>query len=254
MPQPPVGNALNSVARLRQRIASNRSASRDFAAFVLETLQPTADDRALDLGPGLGAQLIPVAERVRRVVGLDISSEMVAELRKRMSARNAEVRVGDMDDLGGALHRGAPFTLVYAVYSLYFSRDPARVVRAVAGLLGGASARFVAVAPDAGNNQAWFADLGRLYELPADAVDVPNVCRRDILPAFLEVFRTVTCRSYRDRIRFPTLTALMDYYDACAPYCRPDKRGEAQRYFAAKIERDGGYEIAKHSLAVVGTL
>jgi SAM-dependent methyltransferase len=254
MPQPPVGNALNNVAKLRQRLACNQSASRDFSAFVLELLQPVAEDRALDLGPGLGAQLIPVAERVGRVVGLDISPEMVAELRERMRADNAEVVVGDMDGLDGAAHLGGPFTLVYAVYSLYFSRDPARVVRAVAGLLDGSRARFVAVAPDAGNNLAWFADLGRLYELPADTVDVPNVCRRDILPAFLDVFRTVTCTPYRDRIRFPTLAPLMDYYDACAPYCRPDKRDEAQRYFAAKIERDGGYEIAKHSLAVVGRL
>jgi hypothetical protein len=44
----------------------------------------------------------------------------------------------------------------------------------------------------------------------------------------------------------------MSYYDACAPYCRPDRRDEALRYFGAEIERGGGYAITKRSLAVIG--
>ena len=63
----------------------------------------------------------------------------------------------------------------------------------------------------------------------------------------------MTCTTYRDRVRIPTLDALMTYYDACAPYCRPDKRTAALAYFRAKLERVGGYDIEKHSIAVVGT-
>jgi SAM-dependent methyltransferase len=247
----PVSNAANTAAQLRQRIACNQSRSQAFPAFVLDVLDPRPDDSVLDIGSGLGAQLMPVAERVGRVVGLDVSPELVAELRTQVPHPNAGVIAGDMDDLGG-LDLGGPFTLIYAVYSLYYSRDPARVVQAAARLLDGSRARFVSVTPDVGNNQGWYADLGRLYELPADALDVPHVCRRLILPAFLDTFRAVTCTIYQGRVRFPTLEALMAYYDACAPYCRPDKRDEARRYFRAKVERDGGYEITKRSLALVG--
>lgn len=243
-------NAINTVARLGSRIACNQSRTQEFSRFVLEQLAPRAEDAALDIGPGLGAQLTAVAERVRRIVGVDVSSELVGELRIR-APRNAVVIAGDMDDLAG-LDIGGPFSLVYAVYSLHYSRDPARVVEAVAGLLGGSGARFVTVTPDVGNNAAWFADLGRLYEVPAEVLDVPQVGRGLILPAYRAAFGAVTVATYQDRVRFPSLAALMTYYDACAPYCRPDQRDAARRYFGAKIDRDGGYEIAKHSVAVIG--
>jgi hypothetical protein len=247
-----IDNAINAVDQLRQRIACNRSSSCSFSDFVLQVLSPRGDDVALDIGPGLGSQLLPVADRVARAVGLDVSAEAVAELRARLAESRAAVIQGNMDDLA-TLDLGAPaFSLVYAIYSLYYSGDPARVVRRVAALLRGEHARFVCINPDVGNNETWFADLRQLFELPADVVGVPHVGSDVILPACLDSFRTVECISYEDRIRFPTLDALMVYYDACAPYCRPDERAAVQRYFGAKIERDGGYEIPKRSLALVG--
>jgi SAM-dependent methyltransferase len=253
MPEPFVGNAVNSVAQLQQRITCNRGGSRSFAQFVLDILNPREDDSVLDIGCGLGAQLIPVAERVRRIVGLDVSAEMVAALRSRIEQQpKAEIVERDMDDLPDGI--GGRFTLAYAVYSLYYSRDPGRVVKNVAGLLNGSRARFVTVHPDAGNNAEWFEDLDQLYEVPAVIRHVPELCRRAILPALLDTFRTVTPTSYRDHVRFASLDALMAYYDACAPYCRPDKRDEALRHFSAKLERDGGYQITKCSVALVGSL
>lgn len=250
MPKPPAGNVTNSVTQLRQRIACNGGGSRSFVDFLLDVLSPEPDDSALDLGPGLGAQLIPVAARVRRAVGVDVSPAMVAELRARLTHTNAIAIVGDMDGLA-ALDLGGPFSLVYAVYSLHYSRDPVRVVKAAAELLNGPRARFVCVTPDVGNNAEWFADLGTLYDLAADALDVPHICRRIILPACRDIFRTVVCKTYEDRIRFPSVEVLMAYYDACAPYCRPDRRDAALRHFRAKFQRAGGYEITKRSLAVV---
>jgi hypothetical protein len=248
----PVANAVNTVARLEQRIACNQFGSRSFREFVFDVLDPQDTDSVLEIGPGLGAQFLLVAARVRRAIGIDVSGEMVAELRRRVGRSNAVVVPGDMDDLA-RLDLNGPFTLAYAVYSLYYSRDPATVVKAVAGMLEVPHARCVSVNSDAGNNQEWFADLGTLYELPPDVLDVAHVCRRTILPAFHNAFRFVTCRTFEDRVRFPSVDALLAYYDACTPYCRADKRGEAARYFRAKFARDGCYEITKRSLALVGT-
>ncbi len=202
-----IDNGINAVDQLRQRIACNRSSSHSFSDFVLQVLSPRGDDVALDIGPGLGSQLLPVAERVARPVGLDISADAVGELQARLAGSRAAVIQGDMDELD-ELDLGAPaFSLVYAVYSLYYSGDPARVVRRVAELLRGEHARFVCINPDVGNNETWFTDLRRLFELPADVVGVPHVGRDLILPACLDAFRTVDCISYEDHIRFPTLEA-----------------------------------------------
>lgn len=246
-----LANSINTVSKLRQRVACNRSSSHDFDRFVLGLMDLDAEDSVLDLGPGLGKQLIPVARTVRRVLGLDVSPEIIAELRTQVSSPRVELVVADMDDLAG-LDLGDRFSLAYAVYSLYYSTDPTRVVRAVARVLQGPRARFVVVVPDVDNNAGWFADLGRLYALPAEALETPRIGRDVIFPALREAFPTVTSATFRSNVRFGSLDALMHYYDACAPYCRPDKRDEAREYFRLSFARQGAYCIAKHTLALTG--
>jgi SAM-dependent methyltransferase len=244
-------NRVNTPDQLRQRIACNLSASEDFDLFVTRLLEPTGSDVVLDIGPGVGKQMVVLASMVGRITGLDCSPEMAAAVRAQVSGPNIDVIVGDMDDLEG-LDLGGPFTLVYAVYSLYYASDPARVVRMVARLLERSRGRFVVVAPDLGNNADWFSDLGRLYALSPAVLEVPRMCREVILPAFLDTFETVTCSILRSKVSFPTVESLMCYYDACAPYCRPDRREQAFAYFRERVERDGGYWILKRSLGLVG--
>jgi SAM-dependent methyltransferase len=249
---PPVLNRINSAAQLRERTACNLAApSADFDRFVQGLLEPSAEDVVLDLGPGLGRQMIPLAGTVRHIVGLDRSPEMTAVLRAQLPGAGVEVVDGDMDDLA-ALGGERRFTLAYSVYSLYYSTRPAGVVEAVARRLAGPGARFVVVAPDVGNNDAWFRDLGALYRVPDDVLEVPRICRSVVLPAFLDTFPRVACATFWSTIRFRTVEALMRYYDACAPYCRTDRRADALAYFAARVARDGGYRILKRSLGLVG--
>lgn len=204
----------------------------------------------LELGPGTGKQMVPVAACVRSIVGVDVSADMVAALTPRLSGSHARLVRGSMDDLP-FLGLPAPFSLVYGVYSLYYSADPRHVVGAVRRLLRGPRARFVVVAPDVGNNAGWFTDLGRLFEVPADALEVPGICRAVILPALLDHFQSVTCEIHESDVRFESLTDLMRYYDACAPYCRPDRRADAEAHFASTFARAGSYVITKRSLGLV---
>jgi SAM-dependent methyltransferase len=250
---PAVSNAINTPERLEQRLACNLTSPESFRSFVQGLLDVRDDDCVLEIGAGLGEQLVPIAEKARRAVGLDVSADIVEALRRRLSRPNAEVVLGNMDDLARVDLRG-PFTLAYSVYSIYYSVDPARVVREVAGLLAGARARFVVVAPDLGNNEAWFSDLGQLYPLPEPVLASPEVCRNVVLPAFLDVFPDVRCSTFRTDVRFANPDELMRYYDACAPYCRPERREEARAFFEQKLARDGEYRISKRALGLVGQL
>jgi SAM-dependent methyltransferase len=248
-----VSNAINTVERLEQRLACNRAAPGSFRRFVERLLQVGADDRVLDLGCGLGEQLIPAAAKAARAVGVDVSSEIVVALRQRLPHGTADVVVGDMDEVA-ALGLPGPFSLVWSVYSIYYSRDPARLVREVAGLVSGPRARFVVVAPDLGNNEDWYADLGQLFSLPEAVLESVRVCRGAVLPAFLDVFPDVRCLTFRSDVRFESVGELMRYYDACAPYCRAERRDDARTFFERKFEESGSYRISKCALGLVGRL
>ena len=248
-----VSNAINTVERLEQRLACNRAAPGSFRRFVERLLQVRADDRVLDLGCGLGEQLIPAATKAARAVGVDVSVEIAAALQQRVPRGKAEIVVGDMDEVG-ALGLSGPFSLAYSVYSIYYSRDPARLTREVAGLVSGPRARFVVVAPDLRNNEAWYADLGTLFPLPEAVLASVRVCRAAVLPAFLEVFPDVRCLTFQSDVEFESLDALMRYYDACAPYCRPERRDDARALFEHKFAQSGGYRISKRALGLVGRL
>jgi len=71
-------NLINTPEQLRQRMACNGSASADFNQFVLGLLAPSGSDVALDIGPGVGKQMVLLAGVARRIVGLDCSPEMAA--------------------------------------------------------------------------------------------------------------------------------------------------------------------------------
>jgi ubiquinone/menaquinone biosynthesis C-methylase UbiE len=55
--------------------------------WILERAEPTADDRALDIGTGTGLLALPLAERIAHVWAIDISPAMVEHLRWLVAGR-----------------------------------------------------------------------------------------------------------------------------------------------------------------------
>jgi len=78
---------------------------------VVDFLQPLAGGGALELAIGTGRIAVPLAERGVRVAGVDLSPDMVAELRKKTDA--IPVEIGDMST---TRVEGA-FSLVYIVFN-----------------------------------------------------------------------------------------------------------------------------------------
>lgn len=78
--------------------------------------------RALEIGCGIGRLLGPIAARVGRVIGIDVSPRMVEAARRRTAGDpRVEVRLSGGADLGGAAERS--FELVCAVDSFPYAVD-----------------------------------------------------------------------------------------------------------------------------------
>jgi SAM-dependent methyltransferase len=78
---------------------------------VVDFLLPLAAGGALELGIGTGRIAMPLAERGARVAGIDLSPDMVAELRKKTDA--IPVAIGDY----ATTRVDGRFSLVYIVFN-----------------------------------------------------------------------------------------------------------------------------------------
>jgi SAM-dependent methyltransferase len=80
-------------------------------APVLDFLEPLADGGALELAIGTGRIAVPLAERGVRVAGIDLSPDMVAQLRKKTEA--IPVAIGDY----ATTRVDGTFSLAYIVFN-----------------------------------------------------------------------------------------------------------------------------------------
>jgi SAM-dependent methyltransferase len=78
---------------------------------VVDFLLPLAGGGALELAIGTGRIAVPLAERGARVAGIDLSPDMVAELRKKTDA--IPVAIGDY----ATTRADGRFSLVYIVFN-----------------------------------------------------------------------------------------------------------------------------------------
>jgi SAM-dependent methyltransferase len=80
---------------------------------VVDFLEPLARGGALEFGIGTGRIALPLAERGVRVHGIDLSPDMVAQLRKKPGGADIPVAIGDF----AATSVNERFSLVYLVFN-----------------------------------------------------------------------------------------------------------------------------------------
>jgi ubiquinone/menaquinone biosynthesis C-methylase UbiE len=85
--------------------------SSDRLREVLDLARPETDDIALDVATGTGNTAFALAPYVRRVVGLDLTVEMLAEARRLTAARQVANTEWVMGDAGRLPFRDASFDL-----------------------------------------------------------------------------------------------------------------------------------------------
>jgi SAM-dependent methyltransferase len=82
---------------------------------VVDFLEPLAHGGALELAIGTGRIAVPLAERGVRVAGVDLSPDMVAELRRKTD--EVPVEIGDM----ATTRVEGTFSVAYIVYNSIFN-------------------------------------------------------------------------------------------------------------------------------------
>lgn len=116
-------------------MAFETSAENDHA---LELLALRADDRLIELGCGHGATLAKAARTITNdsLTGVDFSSVMVAEARRRnralVAAGRISLHLGSSDDLPFTDER---FTAALSVHTIYFWQDPIAHLREIRRIL-----------------------------------------------------------------------------------------------------------------------
>ncbi|MHB8263492.1 MAG: class I SAM-dependent methyltransferase [Acidimicrobiales bacterium] len=133
----PTGILTRAAVAGQRKAWSRRAASWDHGALpglkdvvdrVIELAAPSAHDVVVDLGCGTGALALPIAEKAAKVVAVDLSDEMLAELaRKAKSAKldNIIVRAGAIENFQAD---PASVDIVVTNYALHHLRDPDKVL------------------------------------------------------------------------------------------------------------------------------
>ena len=80
---------------------------------VLDFLEPFAGRGALEFAIGTGRIALPLAQRGVRVAGIDLSPDMVAQLRRKPGGAEIPVEIGDY----ATTHVEGTFSLVYIVFN-----------------------------------------------------------------------------------------------------------------------------------------
>jgi trans-aconitate methyltransferase len=126
------------------------------AKGVVELLAPQSGERILDLGCGTGHLTAEIAAVGAHVIGIDRSSEMIAEAK----AKHPELEFEVLD--AGDLSFDREFDAVFSNAALHWILDPEKVVRGVAQALkpGG---RFVVEFGGKGNVQLLMAAIAQAF-------------------------------------------------------------------------------------------
>jgi len=98
-----------------------------FRAKITDYLQ--AEDFALEIGTGTGDIAFDAARKCEKVVGIDISSEMIAIANKKRSESNLENLSFQVEDAYKLPFNERSFSKVIACNSLQTMKDPAKAIR-----------------------------------------------------------------------------------------------------------------------------
>ena len=206
-------------AALSNRILANQMfGSADLSHWLIEQLALRRDDTLLDVGCGTAVHLRAFARAIGRpgaCTGVDVSASSLdiargSEADSHLSLRLQALEMEHLDRLLPA-HR---FSLITAVYSLYYSRDTWDTLDQMRALLPeDGSGRIAIMGPYGNNNAEWFRFIGQFMSLPDRVRESTTTFMFDPVLRFATThFGTIVCRRFVNRICIPSKSELERYW------------------------------------------
>ncbi|MFC1513037.1 class I SAM-dependent methyltransferase [Thermodesulfobacteriota bacterium] len=248
--------AVNS-GGLRGRSDSNKQfGSSDFDAWVNGLIDGLEFSSVLDICCGTGNQLVLYAAReaVRRIVGVDLSTESLAVAQDRL-AQKGRAEIVDlihakMDET--FVHhsiKGARFDLISCFYGLYYSDDVISLLRQMTDHLSDVG-KVVVVGPYGENNATFFEILSRYFELPELVYSSSCTFMEQEVVPLLRNGLNLSVHSFTNKIRYPDVGSLMKYWRATT-FFSAKYEASVRRDLELHFARHGEFVMEKHVMAAI---
>ncbi len=104
----------------------------EIGAFIANTAGLTPESRLLEIGIGTGRIALPLEPHVHSIVGVDLSRNMMQELRRKQALELVHVAQGDVERLP---LKSSHFDAVLAVHIFHLVSNPQRALDEVARVL-----------------------------------------------------------------------------------------------------------------------
>ena len=231
-----------------------------FEDWVLDHLDWTGEESALDIGCGPGGFLSPICLRAGRVMGFDLSLGMLARARKRTPDGQAHLAAADIQALPLV---SDSVDVVIAAFMLYHVPHLDRALQELSRVLQ-SGGMILAVTNGPGDKaeirQAWH-DAGRRVIGPTfNTPHWSDNFNLDNGAAVLgEAFEVVAVDRTRGMFKFPDPEPVLAWVQSLRPGLEDeindatwtDVMGELRRVVAHEIEVHGGFAAGKDSGLIV---
>jgi SAM-dependent methyltransferase len=231
-----------------------------FEDWVLDHLDWTGEESALDIGCGPGGFLSPISLRAGRVMGFDLSLGMLARARKGMPDGQAQLTAADIQALPLV---SDSVDVVVAAFMLYHVPHLDRALQELSRVLQGGGT-ILAVTNGPGDKaeirQAWQEAgrriIGHTFRVPhwSDNFNLDNGAT-----LLGEAFEVVAVDRARGTFEFPDPEPVLAWVQSLHPGLEDemedatwrDVMGELRRVVAHEIEAHGTFAAGKDSGLVI---
>ena len=242
---------------LSGRLDSNaRYSTRDLNQWILSFVQPTSEQRVLDVCCGTGKQLLEYARMAASVTGVDASAESLEQVRAAALKNGTEAKVtvhqGYLEDVPAALPgEKEGFDWITCSYGIYYSKDPRQTVRDLKGLLK-PSGKLAVIGPARRNNESFYSLVSRVSSIPRFVVWSSTVFMdEDLIPECRSLFGSVEIHDFENTIVYPTPEAVIEYWKSCGTYYNAEAVPQMRRLLEEHFSKHGDFQITKQALGVV---
>lgn len=250
-------DAVNSDFLKTRYLINKKLGSSDFDGWVHSIVDGMKFSSVLDICCGTGNQLIMYAGRnkIPTIIGVDISAEslLVAEERLVRFGEIEKVTLieGKMDETFSFTEvSGKKLDLISCFYGLYYADN-------VTGLLNRAidhlseDGSILIVGPYGNNNGELFDILQKHFELPELVYRSSSTFMENEVSPILDSKLMVESKCFVNRITFPDVGSVMDYWKSTTFYKSEFERkvrSDVVQYLKSK----GEFVLEKHVMAIVG--